>query len=94
MIQGCEVSRSQLGEVPFVLLQPLIQRLGLGVELQGQLNVSVRFQTIETEHVGQVMGPRKAKPLIVLRSCLEAEGGYFIWPLPVHQGGSRDSQVG
>lgn len=65
---------SQPGEVPFVLLQPLIQRPGLRVEPQGQFNVAVGFQGIETEHVGQVLGARKAELLVVLRGCLEAEG--------------------
>lgn len=65
---------SQPGKVPFVLLQPLIQRPGLGVEPQSQFNVTVWFQGKETEHVGQVSGAREAKPLVVLRGCLEAEG--------------------
>ena len=62
------------GKVPFVLLQPLIQRPGLGVEPQCQFNVPIGFQGIETEHVGQVLSPREAKLLILLRCRLEAEG--------------------
>lgn len=65
---------SQPGKVVFVLLQPLIQCPGLGIEPQGQFDVPVRFQGIETEHVGQVLGTREAKLLIVLRGCLEVEG--------------------
>lgn len=42
--------RSEL-VVPFVLLQPLVQCLGLGVEAQGQFNVAVRFHGIEAKHV-------------------------------------------
>lgn len=64
---------SQPGEVPFVLLQPLIQRPGLWVEPQGQFDVAVGFQGVETEHVGQVLGAWEAKLLVVLRGCLEAE---------------------
>lgn len=65
---------SQAGKVPFVLLQPLLQRPGLGVEPQGQFNVAVGFQGIETEHVGQVLGTGEAKLLEVLGGGLEAEG--------------------
>lgn len=65
---------SQPGKVFFVLLQPLIQCPGLGVEPQGQFDVPVGFQGIETEHVGQVLGAREAKLLVVLRGCLEVEG--------------------
>lgn len=57
-----------------MLLQPLVQRPGLGVELQGQFDVSVRFQDIETEHVGQVPGAREAILLVVLWGRLETEG--------------------
>lgn len=67
-------ARSQSSKVPFVLLQPLVQRPGLGVKPQGQFDVAVGFQGIETEHVGQVLGTREATLLILLRSCLEAEG--------------------
>lgn len=65
---------SQPGKVFSVLLQPLIQCPGLGVEPQGQFDVPVGFQGIETEHVGQVLGAREAKLLIVLRVCLKGEG--------------------
>lgn len=67
---------SQPGKVFSVLLQPLIQCPGLGVEPQGQFDVPVGFQGIETEHVGQVLGAREAKLLIVLRVCLKVEGGW------------------
>lgn len=73
-------SRLQLCKVPFVLLQPLVQSLGLGVELQGQINVPVRFQGIEAEHVGQVSGPHEAKLLIFFRSCLEAQNPLYLPP--------------
>lgn len=64
---------SQPYKVPFVLLQPLVQSPGLGVELQGQFDVAVRFQGIKTEHVGQVPGAGEAKLLVVLGACLQAE---------------------
>lgn len=57
-----------------MLLQPLIQRPGLGVEPQSQFNVAVWFQGKETEHFGQVLGAKEAEPLVVPRGCLEAEG--------------------
>lgn len=66
-------SGSQLCKVPFVLLQPLVQRLGFGVESQGQINVPVRLQGIETEHVGQVLSPLETKLLVLLRNGLETE---------------------
>lgn len=65
---------SEPSKVSFVLLQPLVQCPGLGVEPQGQFNVTVRFQSIETEHVGQVPGTRESILLIVLRGHLETEG--------------------
>ena len=65
---------SQSCEVPFVLLQPLVQCPGLGVEPQAQFDVAVGFQGIETEHVGQVLGAGEAKLLVVLGAYLEAEG--------------------
>ena len=65
---------SEPSKVPFVLLQPLVQCLGLGVESQGQFDVTVRFQGIETEHVGKVSGAREVIPLVVLWGRLEAEG--------------------
>lgn len=57
-----------------MLLQPLIQCPGLGVEPQGQFDVPVGFQGIETEHVGQVLGAREGKLLVVLRGYLEVQG--------------------
>lgn len=74
-------SRSQPCKVPFVLLQPLVQCLGFGVESQGQINVPVRFQGIETEHVGQVLSPLETKLLVFLRSCLETENPPCLFPL-------------
>lgn len=64
----------QPGKVRFVLLQPLIQRPGFGVEPHRQFDVPAGFQGIETEHVGQVLSLREVKLLILLRGCLEAEG--------------------
>lgn len=73
LVPHMSASRSQMCKVPFVLLQPLVQCLGFGVESQGQINVPVRFQGIETEHVGQVLSPLETKLLVFFRSCLETE---------------------
>lgn len=58
-----------------MLLQPLVQRPGLWVEPQCQLDVAVWLQGIEAEHVGQVLGAREATLLVVLRGGLGAQGG-------------------
>lgn len=57
-----------------MLLQPLIQRPGLGVEPQSQFNVAVWFQGKETEHFGQVLGTREAEPLVVPQGMSGSRG--------------------
>jgi hypothetical protein len=45
------------------------------------MNVPIRFQGVETEHVGQVLSPLETKFLVILRSCLETENPPCLSPL-------------